>query len=220
MKKIILILALILFTACIGEKSPKEVLSKTTSNAASTKSMYDDSLGTLSLEQIDLKNNLDYYLAQLSSLNADNIISMTYPKLFIPINQDMFRNYLNTMLISSDLQVNSFNATITHIGNIIPFSEGTFAQVSYNSTINISFINPELYNTKRKLLILNKILRIKYGRANIKVDTARRSITIKKSEKLIAIKERSQEWKFLGDNAEYRRLYPKILPTDILNNII
>ena len=223
MRNFILTLALLFFTACIGDKKPKIEPKKepiAESNETLVQALYDNSLGTLSIEQIHLKNALDNYLAQLKSLNADNIISMTYPKLFIPINQDMFRDYLNTMLISSDVQVNSFDATITKIGTIKAFSEGTFSQLNYNSTINISFINPELYNTQRKLLILDKILSNKYGRENIRVDSIGRTITIKKEEKLLAIKDGSGEWKFLGDNQEYRRLYPKILPIDILNNII
>ncbi len=223
MKNFMLTVALLFFTACIGDKKPKIEPKKdvpTESNTTLVEPLYDNSLGTLTIEQIHLKNALENYLAQLKSLNADNIISMTYPKLFIPINQDMFRDYLNTMLISSDVQVNSFDATITKIGTVKPFSEGTFSQVNYNSTINISFINPELYNTQRKLLILDKILSNKYGRENIRVDSIGRTITIKKEEKLLAIKDGSGEWKFLGDNPEYRRLYPRILPIDILNNII
>lgn len=216
-------LSLLFFTACVGDKKPKIEPKKevsTESNVTIVRPCYDNSLGTLSTEQTHLKNALDNYIAQLKSLNADNIISMTYPKLFIPINQDMFRDYLNTMLISSDVQINSFDATITKIGTVKPFSEGMFSQINYNSTINISFINPELYNTQRKLLILDKILSNKYGRENIKVDSIGRTITIKKDEKLLAIKDSSDEWKFLGDNPEYRRLYPKILPIDLLNNII
>jgi len=219
MRNLILTLSLLFFTACIGDKEPKIEIPQEVNTTIELNTNHDDSLGTLTLEQIQLKNSLDNYLAQLKSLNAENIISMTYPKLFIPINQDMFRDYLNTMLTSSDLQVNTFDSIITKIGTIKPFSEGTFSQVSYNSTINISFINPELYNTQRKLLILDKILSNKYGHENIIVDSIGRSITIKREEKLIAIKDSSQEWKFLGDNAEYRRLYPKILPIDILNNI-
>jgi hypothetical protein len=216
MRYLILTLTLLLFTACIGDKKPKK---ETTEELNETVPIVDSVLGTLTLEQIQLKSALDNYLAQLKSLNAENIISMTYPRLFIPINQDMFRDYLNTMLISPDIQVNSFNATITKIGTIKPFSEGQFAHINYNSTITINFVNPELYDTQRKLLILDKILAIKYGRENIRVDSVGRSITIKKEEKLLAIKDASQMWKFLGDNTEYRRLYPRILPIDLLNRV-
>jgi len=221
MKKILLTVSLLLFTACIGDKEPKKetAISNELNTTTEVSPSYDGSLGTLTLEQIQLKASADNYFLQLQSLNADNIISMTYPRLFIPINKDMFRDYLNTMLISSDLQVNSFDSIITSIGTVMPFSEGTFSQIDYNSTINISFINPELYNTQRKLLILDKILANKYGRENIKVDSIGRNITIKKEEKLLAIKDTSQVWRFLGDNPEYRRLYPRILPIDILNSI-
>ena len=221
MKKILLTVSLVLFTACIGDKEPKKetAISNELNTTTEVSPSYDGSLGTLTLEQIQLKASADNYFLQLQSLNADNIISMTYPRLFIPINQDMFRDYLNTMLISSDVQVNSFDSIITSIGTVMPFSEGTFSQIDYKSTINISFINPELYNTQRKLLILDKILANKYGRENIRVDSIGRNITIKKEEKLLAIKDSSQVWRFLGDNPEYRRLYPRILPIDILNSI-
>ena len=221
MKKILLTVSLLLFTACIGDKEPKKetAISNELNTTTEVSPSYDGSLGTLTLEQIQLKASADNYFLQLQSLNADNIISMTYPRLFIPINQDKFRDYLNTMLISSDVQVNSFDSIITSIGTVMPFSEGTFSQIDYNSTINISFINPELYNTQRKLLILDKILANKYGRENIRVDSIGRNITIKKEEKLLAIKDSSQVWRFLGDNPEYRRLYPRILPIDILNSI-
>ena len=217
MKYLILMFSLVVFTACIGDKKPKTNI--TTQEVNTTTVITDSRLGTLTLEQIQLKNDLDKYLSQLKSLNAENIIEMTYPKLFIPINKDMFRDYLNTMLISSDIQIKSFHTTITRIGKIKAFSDGEFAQVDYNSTITIHFINPNLYNTQRKLLILDKILSNKYGRDNIRVDSIGRTITIKKEEKLLAIKEGNQEWRFLGDNREYRRLYPRILPIDILNNI-
>jgi DNA-binding protein Fis len=218
MRYLIITLTLLLFTACIGDKKPKKEVTEelNTTNVVTT---VDTNIETLTLKQTQLKSALDNYFAQLNSLNADNIISMTYPRLFIPIKQDMFRDYLNTMLISSDVKVNSFDSTIVEIGTIKPFSEGEFAQINYNSTININFINPELYNTQRKLLILDKILSNKYGRENIRVDSIGRTITIKKEEKLLAIKDTSQEWKFLGDNEEYRRLYPRILPIDILNSI-
>ena len=213
MRILSLTLTLLLFTACMGDKEPRKEITQELNTTQ------ENALGTLTLEQVHLKSALENYLAQLKSLNADNIISMTYPKLFIPINQDMFRDYLNTMLISSDVNITSFEADITKIGTVKPFVSGDFSQVDYNSTITISFINPELYNTQRKLLILDKILSKKYGRDNIRVDSIGRSITIKKEEKLLAIKNGSQAWKFLGDNPEYRRLYPRILPVEILNSI-
>ena len=217
MRYLIATLILLLFTACIKDKEPKVV--NPTEEVNRTVIVDNTPLDTLISEEVHLKNALDDYLLQLKSLNAENIISMTYPKLFIPINEELFREYLNTMLISSDIQINSFDTVITKIGTIKPFSEGQFAQLNYNSTITINFINPELYNTQRKLLILDKILALKYGRENIRVNSVERIITIKKEEKLLAIKDGSQEWKFLGDNREYRRLYPRILPTDLLNRI-
>ena len=67
--------------------------------------------------------------------------------------------------------------------------------------------------------VLNDVLSSKYGKENITVEPKNRTIIIGKEEKLLAIKENEKEWKFIGDNQEYRRLYPRILPLDILSKI-
>lgn len=209
-KHLILSLSLLFFIACAKDKAPETV-----EVPLPKKSI----LGDLTLEQIEVKEALNLYITQLKSLNSDNILNMTYPKLFIPINKVLFKEYLNTMLTSSHLGIRSFDANITHIDKINPFSIGKFAKVHYKSTITIHFQNPDLYNTEYKILVLNKMLSQKYGKKNINVDTKKRTITIIKKEKMLAIKEHNKSWTFLGDNPEYRRLYPRILPTDILNNI-
>lgn len=206
MKHLILSLSLLFFAACATDKAPK-------------KTPKENLLGDLTAEQLEVKGALDLYITQLKSLNADNIIKMTYPKLFIPINQMYFRDYINSMLTSCDLSIRSFDANITHIDKINPFSNGKFTKVNYQSTITIHFRNPNLYDTDYKILVLNKMLTQKYGKKNINVDTKKRTITIIKKEKMLAIREHNNNWTFLGDNPEYRRLYPRILPIDILNNI-
>ncbi len=52
------------------------------------------------------------------------------------------------------------------------------------------------------------------------MDKDSRTIMIKRREKLLAIKDKdSDSWKFLGDNSEYRKLYPEILPKEMLELI-
>lgn len=213
-KHLILLLSLLFFVACAKDKAP-EIVELPQPKPEPKKSI----LGNLTVEQLEVKEALTLYIQQLKSLNSDNILKMTYPKLFIPINKVLFKEYLNSMLTSSHLGIRSFDANITHIDKINPFSIGKFAKVHYKSTITIHFQNPELYNTEYKILVLNKMLSQKYGKENINVDTKKRTITIIKKEKMLAIQEHNKSWTFLGDNAEYRRLYPRILPTDILNNI-
>lgn len=211
MKHFIVLLSLLFLTACMGmgETSPekKPVIPK------------DKILGTLTLEQIEVKHAMELYITQLKSLNADNIIKMTYPRLFVPINQERFKNYLNSILTSCDLGIRSFDANITHIDKINSFSNGKFTKVNYQSTITLHLLNPNLYDTEYKMLVLHKILTQKYGEKKIHVNTKNRTVTIVKDEKILAIQDNNSDWKFLGDNAEYRRLYPKILPVEILNKI-
>jgi hypothetical protein len=123
------------------------------------------------------------------------------------------------MANSSNLKITSFNTKISKIGKIAPFSDGTFTNIAYISLIKVQFINPTLYNTELSLNTLHSILAKKYGQKNIYVDKKRREIHIKKQEKMLAIKEKGGEWKFLGDNPAYRNLYPYFLPQDILDRI-
>ncbi len=170
-------------------------------------------------EQLELKAELERYLQQLKSLNTEGIIDMTYPKLFIPINKNMFKRYINTIITSEDITIESFDINITNIGNIQTFSNGKFARVEYRSIIKLAFINPDLYSDELSMRVLNDTLTTKYGMENIKVDGKNREIVIKRDEKLLAIKEKDSDWKFIGDNREYRRLYPQIIPLDILSQI-
>ncbi len=170
-------------------------------------------------EQLELKTELETYLEQLKSLNTEGIIDMTYPKLFIPINKNMFKRYINTLITSKDITIESFDTNITNIGDIQSFSNGKFATVEYKSIIKLAFINPNLYSDKLSMRVLNDALTNKYGSDNIQIDAKNREIIIKKDEKLLAIKEKDSDWKFIGDNREYRRLYPQIIPLDILSQI-
>jgi hypothetical protein len=172
-----------------------------------------------SQKQLELKSIFEQYLQQLQTLNTDKIIEMTYPRLFVPINKDLFKHYIETLLNSPQIKIISFDTNITKIGEVKNYSSGYFAQLSYISSITLNFIDPELYSDDLSLRVLNDVLSRKYGQKNIIVDRDKRTILIRKEEKMLAIKEKSKEWKFIGDNPAYRELYPKIIASDILSEI-
>jgi biopolymer transport protein ExbD len=218
MKKILLLLTLLIFTACISDKDPKKEEPKK-EEPKKEEPKKESSTLKLNKQQKIVYDALAFYIEQLKSLDADNIITMTYPKLFIAFSENTYKNYIYTMANSSYITIQSFEANITDIGEIQPFSEGNFSQVSYKSVIKIHFTNPDLYNTKLSLNTLYSILARKYEQKNIFVDVETRMITIRKKERMLAIKENENGWKFLGDNPTYRELYPNFLPSDILNQI-
>ena len=171
------------------------------------------------VEQSELKNYIDTYFQQLQTLNVDGIIGMTYPNLFKPINESLFRRYINTIVSSPQLSVESFKTSLIYLGDVYPYKNGEFAQIIYQSDITLNFLNPELYNDELSVRVLNNVLAGKYGQENIAINPTQRTINIKKEEKLLAIKEQDTEWKFIGDNPSYRRLYPRVLPSGILSQI-
>ena len=215
MRSLLLILSMFLMSACTSSKSPKEekIPEKEPTKEENT------SVRVLNPKQIELKNSLKLYLSQLESLNTENIIAMTYPKLFTVTSKYLYRGSLYTMANSSHINITSFNTNISKIGKIQPFSDGSFTNIAYKSIINLEFVNPNLYNTELSLNTLHSILAKKYGQNNIYVDKERRTIKITKNEKMLAIKENRNRWKFLGDNPAYRDLYPHFLPNDILDKI-
>jgi len=209
MKILLLVASLVLLTGCFDnaniqkEKKPQE---NTEADSYSPK-------------QQEVKSYLGLYLEQLQNLDTDNIIAMTYPKLFIAINKTVFKQYINTLLTSEHISVESFKTQIVHIGKVYPYSQGEFSQIEYKTTIKLNFINPKLYSDELSIRVLHDALSRKYGEENININPHERSITIAKDEKLLAIKEKGNTWKFLGDNASYREIYPKILPMDLLEKI-
>jgi uncharacterized protein YccT (UPF0319 family) len=204
---------LLSFIGCLGDKVPKEEPKK----EVPKKEVYPIELDE---KQKKVYKALQRYLNQLKALNANNIISMTYPKFFTVFSKRIYRSQILTMTNSSNIEIRNFSAKITKIDKVNTFSEGEFAKVGYNSTVKVHLKNNRLYDTELSLNTLYSILVRKYGRENIHVDIKTRVVTIKKQEKMLAIKENNDDWTFIGDNPTYReRYYPSFLPYDILDKI-
>ena len=205
---------LVFLSACAGNKkvTPKKKKDTNTSSSYAY-------LGTLSPEQEIVKKELIDYLKDIETFNVDSIVEKTYPKLFQVINEQHFREYISTMMNSKDIMVQN-DTNITHLSKVKTFSNGTkFCQVDYNSNTKISLLNNNLYKSEESMNYLYDVFIHKYGRKNILFNIKERTITIKREEKLIVIKEQDEPWKFIADNLNYRRVYADILPTEILSNL-
>jgi hypothetical protein len=211
-----------LATACNNTKEPKKEEPKETTTTDINISLTPPTpptsvLGALSIKQVVVKQALDLYLNDLATFNTDVIVDKTYPKLFQVIDLDLFRQYIASMMNSTDISMTSYTSNITELSKITTFSNETeFAQAKYTSTVNMIFLNDKLYDNEEKMNFLYDALIHKYGQENIHIDVKKRTLQIKKSEKLLIIKEKDTEWKFLGDNSKYRQLYPSFLPYEIL----
>ena len=213
LKYILSISILFTLSACVMNKTPnpKERDNKKKSYAY---------LGDLTPVQEVIKNELITYLKELESFNVDEIVNKTYPKLFNVINEQHFREYISTMMNSKDIVVQKYDTNITKIGKVKVFSNGTqFCQVDYDSDAKILLLNNNLYKTETSMNYLYDVLIHKYGRKNITFDIKKRTIEIKREEKMILIKEQNEPWKFIGDNLSYRRIYSNILPPEVLSNL-
>lgn len=211
---------LLSFLACNSTKEPKKVekiKEKIKAKIKENNSSLPSTVETLSLKQIVLKQSLDSYLKDLSTFNIDAVVEQTYPKLFYVIDPNLFKNYITSMMNSKDIAITSYKTNITKLSEITTFSNETqFAQAKYTSTINIRFLNNELYHNKEKMNFLYDALIHKYGKKNININPNTRTLQIKKPEQLLIIKEKDSEWKFLANNSKYRRFYPDFLPYEIL----
>jgi len=208
LKYLILIFSIFYFLACAAEKEPKKEQIVSDSFAH---------LGVLTSKQNRVKEMLVIYLNELKSFNTDAIIEMTYPKLFTVIQGDIFKQYITSMLNAKDIKVKSYDTNITKISRVTSFTNDThFAKIDYSSKVKIIFVNPNLYNTESSINFLYDVLIHKYGKENIEINVKERTLSIKRKEHLLAIKEKDIPWKFLGDNKEYRKLYSLILPNEIL----
>ncbi|HHB93959.1 MAG TPA: hypothetical protein ENK88_02260, partial [Campylobacterales bacterium] len=116
MKKKLLILSLLLITGCIGFNEEKKEPKKTEErvnivnivNIVKNRKNY-------TKKQLELKKYFDEYLVRLNSLDTEGVIDMTYPKLFIPINKTIFKQYINNVLTSDQISIESYDTNITDI---------------------------------------------------------------------------------------------------------
>ena len=166
------------------------------------------------------EKELESYFNALHTFNNYKIVDMTYPRLFSVINLDRFQQYMDSMLNSKDIQMISYLTNAPQISPIRRFSNGTeFTQISYNSTITLQFINPNLYGSREQMNYLYDVFIHKFGVENVSIDINNRTLKVTKPEKLLAIKEQNTQWKFIGDDARYRKYFPSFMPPEILQNI-
>jgi len=205
------LLSLLFFsTACVGDKKPKKI-----ENNSSNPYAY---LEPLDKEQKNLLQELIDYITALKIFDTDTIVEKTYPNLFTYIDQTHFREYITTMMSSKDILVKKYDANISKISKVVTFTDKTqLAKITYTSTTKIVLLDDKLYNTERSMNFLYDVLIHKYGKKNIEIDVKQRTISIKKREYLLMINNQGEGWKFLGNNSEYQKLYPSILPVEINN---
>lgn len=215
--KYLLISTLIFLTACNSSKEPKktEVKIKTNIIKENNTTVPTPISGGLSFKDVAVKRALDSYLQDLSTFNIDVIVDKTYPRLFRVIDLDLFRQYIASMMNSTDIEILSYTTDILKLSKVTTFSnDSEFAQATYLSTIKLHFLNHNLYPTNEKINFLYDALSHKHGKENVDINIEKRTLQIKKLEKILIIKEKDTEWKFLSDNSKYRQLYPSFLPLE------
>ena len=205
-----LLLTLIFIVACNSTKEIKKEETNTTTAVVQT----------IITKKNSLEKELENYFNALQAFNIDGVVDMTYPKLFSVISPDLFRQYMHAMVNSKDIQMISYITNLPKISPIRRFSNGTeFAQVDYNSTVILQFINPNLYGSQEQMNYLYDVSIEKFGVENVSIDLNNRTLRVTKPEKLLAIKEQDMQWKFIGDDARYRKYFPSFMPPEILQNL-
>jgi len=218
LKYYFLLFILIFFIACNGTKEIKKEETNSSIENIKVKTEAESKIEIKEKNVFEKKLNL--YLEAMQSFNIDLIINMTYPKLFTVIDQELFRQYMSSMLNSKDVKMTAFTTNTPQIAPIRRFSNGTeFTQIDYNSTITLQFINPNLYGSREQMNYLYDVSIHKFGVKNVSIDLNKRTLKVTKPEKLLAIKEEGAQWKFLGNDARYRKYFPNFMPIEILQNL-
>jgi len=202
-------LLLILFTSCKKGITPTQQIKNENNSSFGH-------LGQLTQKQQEVKKELDNYLNQLKRYNTDMIVEMTYPRLFYVIDPELYRQSIVAFINSSQIEEDLYDTNITKLSKPIKFSNGTeFVQAEYSAINRIRFLDDKIYDTEKKMNFLYDVFIHKFGVENIHFNLRERTITKKELIKLLIIKEKDSEWKFLGDNHFYRMHYPNILPLEI-----
>ena len=236
LKNALLLFLLISFTACNSTKEitkeetnsslkntkiPKATQNpKTTQTQKSTQNIKSIKSKIYIKKKTLFQKKLALYLEALQTFNTDVIVNMTYPRLFSVIDPKLFGQYMNSMINSTDIQMISYTTTPSKVSPIRRFSNGTeFAQINYQSTISLQFLNPNLYSSREQMNYLYDVSIHKFGVENVSIDINKRILKVTKPERLLAIKEQNSQWKFLGDDVRYRKYFPRFMPPEILQNL-
>lgn len=200
MRKYLLLIAVLLLTACTSE--PKPVFTKKIDNNASK-------------EITSLKMALSEYTKATISKDIDTLVGFIYPKAFTIVPKDRMITMLRKTFSSGNVPEVK-DVTHTKIEPIKKYDAGVYSIITSSMTTVIKSPKPD--NPKAETYLLTTLQKQVGSRGTVTFDKEKHLFNIQHSNKTIALNEEGS-WKFIGFKQAKKYIEKGIFPLELIDKL-
>lgn len=163
----------------------------------------------------EVKNSIIYFVNSLKSKKVDQAIECIYPKFFTITSKEQTSNVLNFTYNNPMVKMTINKISFSTIGKpeLIEKEYYSIAQYYLNLDCDVHAMNDQMKDT------ISKMLTSKYGKENVKYNSAKSVFNINAFMKTCAISSDQKKWKLVLLEKEMRDKLKSILPQKIIDKI-
>ena len=200
MKKYLLLIAVLLFTACTSEPQPSVVSVKKTTNSKDIKS---------------LKISLAKYTEATVSNDIDTLVGFIYPKAFTIVPKEkMLKMFKKTFSSGNIPKVKDIKHT--KIEPIKKYDAGVYSIITSSMTTIIK--SPRPNDEKFEEYMLTTLQKQIASRGTVTLDKEKHLFNIQHTNKTIALNEKDS-WKFIGFKQAKKYIDKGIFPSMLIDKL-
>lgn len=148
-----------------------------------------------------LQTRLDEFMKVNDAMNFEKIMDFTYPKLFTIVPRAQLLASIKESFENEDIKIELDSLRVDSLYPVFKIGKGSYAKINY--TMVMLFHSKDTTGDGSSLEAIREGLASKYGNENVTLDEATKTIRIRISSPMVAVKdEYAKEWCFVNLNTD------------------
>lgn len=157
--------------------------------------------GQLAFAQEDstIRSRLDAFLAFTESMDVDQALDITYPRIFALVSREDMKKELNKSMNSEEVTVRLDSFRVDTIFPVFQLDSGHYAKIFYRMNMHMKLIkaDEEMDEEDNKMMV--RIFEFQFGEGNVSYNKEKKEYLIRHRAALLAIRDDiSPQWTFLN----------------------
>ena len=174
--------------------------------------------------KVEVAKNAQTYYDYMTAQNFDGVLDYMYPKVFEMAPRDQMKAGMEQMFSSPDMKIEFLSNDVTKVSEEKIVEGVTYAVVSYNSKMKMTFLSEKDKSAEDKkafLEFMKVTMDTQFGEGNVASDPKTMSLVINMDATMFAIKDPQYDgWKFIGNDDAMKQLVDSIIPESVRTELL
>lgn len=157
--------------------------------------------GQLAFAQEDstIRSRLNAFLAFTASMDVDQALDITYPRIFALISREDMKKELNKSMNSEEVLVRLDSFRVDTIFPVFQLDSGHYAKIFYRMNMHMKLIKADEEMDEEDNAMMVRIFEFQFGEGNVSYNKDQKEYLIRHRAALLAIRDDiSPQWTFLN----------------------